>query len=97
MKITNEGYRVLKGSYVEGKERKSFSSHTYYSLRKKIEKEGYLSESDFKEIYILNNEIDFSSASAAAAIIKNRATNGKKEWKLNNGTTLDDYENNLIS
>jgi len=91
--ITNEGYRLMKGSYIEGTERKSFNSHSYQILRKKIENEGYFNNTNYDEILILENDLTFDSPSAAASVIKNRATNGRKEWKLKDGTTLDDFEN----
>ena len=37
-------------------------------------------------------DIPFNSCSAAAAVVKNRATNGRTEWKLDSGVTLDEYE-----
>ncbi len=93
LSITSEGYKLIKGSFIEGKERKSFNSHSYQILRKKIENEGYFKKSNYDEILILKNDLTFDSPSAAASVIKNRATNGRKEWILKDGTTLDDYEN----
>lgn len=92
MIITPNGYKLLKESYIEIQERQSFLTHPYYNLRKKLEIEGYYKQSNNPGCLILNKDIDFSSPSAAASIVKNRATNGKKEWKLKDGTTLDDYE-----
>ena len=43
-------------------------------------------------MYVLKENIDFNSSSAAAAVVKNRATNGPKEWKHPSGITLDEYE-----
>lgn len=93
LSITSEGYKLIKGSFIEGKERKSFNSHSYQILRKKIEDEGFFKKSNYDEILILENDLTFDSPSAAASVIKNRATNGRKEWILKDGTTLDDYEN----
>jgi hypothetical protein len=50
-------------------------------------------KSNYDEILILDSDLTFNSPSAAASVIKNRATNGRKEWILKDGTTLDDYEN----
>ena len=93
LSITSEGYKLIKGSFIEGKERKSFNSHSYQILRKKIEDEGFFKKSNYDEILILENDLTFDSPSAAASVVKNRATNGRKEWILKDGTTLDDYEN----
>lgn len=91
--ITNERYKLLKGSFIEGKERKSFESHSYQILRKKIEKESLFKKSKYDDILILESDLTFDSPSAAASVVKNRATNGRKEWILKDETTLDDYEN----
>ena len=41
---------------------------------------------------ILKEDVDFNSSSAAASVVKNRATNGPKEWKNSSGMTLDEFE-----
>ena len=93
MIITDNGYLVLKDSYVESAERApSFKKHVYYKLRKKLEKEGLFIKSDIAGVLKTKENIPFDSCSAAAAVIKNRATNGRIEWKLKNGTTLDSFE-----
>jgi len=95
MIIINDGYRLLSGSYIEKEERASFSKHVYYPLRKKYESNDFFEESKYEGCYILKTDIDFNSPSAAASVVKNRATNGQKEWKLKNGNTLDEYLINL--
>lgn len=91
--ITQNGYRLLVGSYIEKDERSSFSKHTYYPLRKQFENDEYFENSKYEGCFVLKKDIDFSSSSAAAAVVKNRAVNGPKEWHLLNGKNLDDYEN----
>ena len=90
--ITSNGYRVLKGSFVESVMRESFQRHIYYPLRKKLENENVFNNSQYSEMLITNKDIDFTAASPAASIVKYRATNGPKEWHLKNGKTLDDFE-----
>ena len=90
--ITQDGYRLLKGSFVEKTERKSFHTHCYYPLRKKIEDENFLEESKYEGVYLLKADVDFNSPSAAASVVKNRATNGPKEWKNSSGMSLDEFE-----
>ena len=92
LQVTNNGYRVLKGSYIEKEARQSFHKHSYYPLRLKLESENVFGESNLSGVYLLNKDIDFNSPSAAASIVKNRATNGPKEWKLLTGMTLDEWE-----
>lgn len=91
MVITENGFRLLKNSFIEVEERESFKKHNYYSLRKKLEKENYFDKSEHIGCLILNKDVDFKSASAAAAIVKNRATNGQTEWKTNKGVSLSKF------
>ena len=93
LNITDNGYILLKGSYVESIERApSFKKHIYYKLRKKLEEDNLFIESDIKGLWKTKEDIPFNSCSAAAAVVKNRATNGRTEWKLDSGVTLDEYE-----
>ena len=91
MIITENGFRLLKNSFIEIEERESFKRHNYFALRKKLEKENYFIPSDYEGCLILSKDVDFKSASAAAAIVKNRATNGKTEWKTSSGISLAKY------
>jgi len=93
--ITTNSYRLLAGSYIEKEERASFSKHTYQQLRKQFENDTYLENSKYAGCIILKKDIDFTSSSAAAAVVKNRAVNGPKEWHLKDGKKLDDYENEI--
>jgi hypothetical protein len=92
MAITKDGYRLLKGSYIENEQRESFADHPYYALRRNLDEKGYFEASEIPGCKKLRNNTDFTSPSAAAAIVKNRAVNGRKEWKQADGTTLDDFE-----
>ena len=93
LKITDNGYILLKGSYVESTERgPSFKTHIYYKLRKKLEDDKLFIASDIKGLLQTKEDIPFNSCSAAAAIVKNRATNGRTEWKHSSGITLDEFE-----
>lgn len=92
MIITDNGYILLKGSYIESEVRPSFKKHSYYKMREKLEKENYFEPSNIKGLYQVKDDIPFKSCSAAAAIVKNRSTNGRSEWKLKNGKNLDEYE-----
>ena len=91
MVLTDAGFRLLKGSYIETKARESFSKHAYYPVRMKLEKEGFFEESEIEGCWILKTDVDFPSPSAAASVVKNRATNGKTEWKLKSGISLADF------
>ena len=93
MIISDNGYLLLKGSYVESEERApSFKKHIYHKIRTKLENDNLFIQSDIKGLWITKEDIPFKACSAAAAVVKNRATNGRLEWKLANGTTLDEFE-----
>ena len=93
LNITDNGYILLKGSYVETAERSSsFKKHIYYKLKKKLEEDKLFISSDIDGLWQTKEDIPFNSCSAAAAVVKNRATNGRIEWKLDSGMTLDEFE-----
>jgi hypothetical protein len=94
LRPTASGYRLLEGSFIEAEERKSFVTHNYYPLRKKLEADGLLLATDYPGILKLKVDVDYTSSSAAASVVKNRATNGPKEWKTDAGQILDEWESN---
>ena len=96
MQITENGYLLLKGSYIESVERQSFKTHIYHKIREKLEAEGVFEQSDVKGLLVAKENIPFKACSAAAAVAKNRATNGRSEWKLQDGTTLDEFEKTTV-
>lgn len=42
---------------------------------------------------VLNKDVAFASPLAASSVVRNSSVNGRKEWKLKNGMTLDGFEN----
>ena len=92
MLISDNGYVLLKGSYIESEPRPSFITHNYYNLRQKLESSNCFKPSEIKDVLMTKEDIFFKSPSAAAAVVKNRATNGRAEWKLADGLNLDEFE-----
>ena len=41
-------------------------------------------------------DIEFTSPSLAAALVYGQNSNGRTSWKLQDGTTLDDYIKNIV-
>lgn len=80
---TSEGFTVLRGSKVL----KGNSSYKGNKGREAIIKE-YCSEQD-GELY-LNSDYLFGTPSAAASFCLGNSSNGWKDWKDNDGNTLDD-------
>ncbi|MNW49351.1 hypothetical protein D3C74_267660 [compost metagenome] len=86
-------YRLLTGSYIRKDHINSFASHNYAKLRRQLEEEGFFDASESESYFKLCRDVDFKSPSAAAAIVRNSSMNGRKEWKLKSGLSLDEFEN----
>ena len=83
-KQTNEGFVVLKGSYIEMDESDSMPP-TLKDIRKKV---------DIDEKGILQENVLFRSPSYAAAFVIGASANGLIEWKTEDGKTLKEVEHN---
>ena len=93
LKIVEGIYRLLAGSYIRKDHVNSFASHNYAKLRKQLEEENFFGSSESEGYFKLLKDVDFKSPSTAAAIVRSSSMNGRKEWKLKNGLTLDEFEN----
>lgn len=95
--IESDGeFTVLKGSTATTKS--DFVSNTYSSLRDQLIKEGRLAATADAQLFEFKDDVTFSSASAAAAVITNRNTNGRTAWRLaGSGQTLKDWQDAQIS
>lgn len=93
--ICKNGYKLLKGSYLFKEPKPSFLNHSYFKMRVDYESKGFFENTTYSEFLKLKNDIHFDTPSPAAVTVLNRAANGKTEWKLKNGTTLEEYENKL--
>ena len=76
---SNGGFTVQKGSLISDHEVPSFEERAngYYKLKRRLES-GKVIESR-----IFTIDYEFSSPSAAAAVVLGRSANGKTEWKKN--------------
>lgn len=88
-KPTSDGFVVLKDSKIASKTVNSFTQ-TFVNLRAKLVDEKVILIEN--EISYLPEDYIFSSPSAAASIVMGRTANGLVEWKLQDGTTLKDFE-----
>ncbi|HMZ67020.1 MAG TPA: DUF4357 domain-containing protein, partial [Leptospiraceae bacterium] len=59
-------------------------------LRDKLMNENIIKKTNEK--FLLSKDYIFSSPSTAATIVMGRSANGKTEWKLENGKTLQEVE-----
>lgn len=89
---TSDGFVVFRGSKAAFEVTNSFSP-SLLKIRQKLIDTGILENK--VEYFEFLEDFIFSSPSTAAAIVMGRNANGQKEWKLNNGTTLKDFETNL--
>ena len=89
---TDAGFVVFKGSTAVVDERPSAESqHPFVvELRRRLKQEGSLVESD--GLYKFTKDIEFSSPSAAAAVVHGGGANGLTAWKDAKGKTLKEIE-----
>lgn len=85
--ISPGGFTVVKGSKVSEHLANSFESgaKSYYDLRKKLETDGVIAEGMFSKNY------EFSAPSAASSVILGRSSNGKTEWKTQEGKKPSEF------
>ena len=91
---TNEGIVVLKDSEA-AKENMSSLGFAYREIRERLIQNLQLKLRNDK--YIFQEDILFDSPSAAAASILGYATNGRKNWKDQNGKSLKEIEEQKIN
>lgn len=89
---TEDGFVVFKGSTAVFAERPSAEvQHPFVvTLRNKLILEGSLVESS--GLYVFSKDAEFSSPSAAAAVIHGGGANGLTAWKDASGKTLKEIE-----
>jgi hypothetical protein len=88
---TENGFLVLKGSEAVLEERPSVKKYPYPStLRSQLLAEGTLTKEADRLIFA--KDYEFSSPSAAAAVIHGGHANGLREWKDPNGLSLKEIE-----
>ena len=90
-RLTPNGLTVLKGSQAVLKERASVKNYPWpLNMRKRLKAEGVLKDEESHLLFTRDEE--FSSPSAAAAVIHGGHANGLIAWKNKNGTTLKEIE-----
>jgi hypothetical protein len=89
--LTPNGLVVLAGSHAVLEERPSTKKYPWPSnMRQKLKEEGSLSiETDH---LLFTKDVEFSSPSAAAAVIQGGHANGLTAWKSEAGKTLKELE-----
>ncbi len=84
-------FTVLAGSKATAKD--DFATHGYAGLRKQLMADRRIVLSSDPQLLEFAENVTFPSASAAAAVITNRSTNGRTEWKVTaTGQTLKQWQ-----
>jgi hypothetical protein len=90
-RLTPNGFLVLKGSQAVLKERASSQKYPWpLNMRQRLKDEGVLSVSEDHLVFTRDEE--FSSPSAAAAVVHGGHANGLVAWKNKEGKTLKEIE-----
>jgi len=90
-RLTPNGFLVLKGSQAVLNERASSQKYPWpLNMRQRLKDEGVLSVSEDHLVFIRDEE--FSSPSAAAAVVHGGHANGLIAWKNKSGKTLKEIE-----
>lgn len=88
---TPGGVTVFKGSRALAKG--DFAHNGYSTLRDQLIKDGLLVPSNDPKFLVFSEDVQFSSPSAAAAVVRDRTTNGRTSWKVKGtGETLREWQ-----
>ena len=81
MSVNNGSFILKAGSPIRKDSGDSFEGHSYYELWKQIVHSNAVESTSNPKILITTRDLEFKSPSAAGAIVRARATNGRSEWK----------------
>lgn len=88
-RLTPSGFLVLKGSQAVLKERASSQKYPWpLNMRQRLKDEGVVSQDHL----VFTRDEEFSSPSAAAAVVHGGHANGLIAWKNKEGRTLEEIE-----
>lgn len=84
--VSSNGFTVIKNSIISDHTVPSFETNvvSWFELRNKLETDGTITNGMFTKDY------EFSSPSAASAIVLGRPSSGNNDWKDEKGTSLKD-------
>ncbi|NJL25224.1 MAG: DUF4357 domain-containing protein [Calothrix sp. SM1_5_4] len=92
--LVKDGVYILRaGSYVRSAANESFVGSSYHELWEQIVNSDAVEKTPNEGLLKTVRDIDFRSPSAAGAIVRGRATNGRIEWKrISDGLPLNECE-----
>ncbi len=81
MSVRNGAFVLKAGSPIRKEHNESFDGHTYFEMWKQIINSDAVRSTKNPRIVETTRDLEFKSPSAAGAMIRARATNGRTEWK----------------
>lgn len=91
----NGEYIVQSGSQVQADP--DYSMNQYGDLRDQLIKDGTIRQVNGSQFLEFVEDYAFKSPSAAAAVIIGRNANGRRNWKVKNGQTLKQWQDQQLS
>lgn len=90
-RLTPNGFLILKGSQAVSKDRASSQKYPWpLNMRQRLKDEGIIAIDE--DHFVFTQDEEFSSPSAAAAVIHGGHANGLTAWKNKEGKTLKEIE-----
>jgi len=90
-RLTPNGFLIIKGSQAVLKDRASSQKYPWpRNMRQRLEEEGIIVIEE--DHFVFTKDEEFSSPSAAAAVIHGGHANGLTAWKNKEGKTLKEIE-----
>lgn len=81
LEIRDDVYILKAGAFIRNEPKPSFIDHNYYLLWQQIKASDAVEPSQNANFLKTIKDIEFSSSSAAAAVVRAGSTNGRAEWK----------------
>ena len=81
MIVKDDSFILKTGSYIRKNAADSFIGSSYHELWKQVTESTAVNQSDNPNLLITNRDLEFKSPSAAGAVARGRATNGRTDWK----------------
>lgn len=94
MKVTPSGYKVLKGAILAPRDTQYLNNMPgHYARRARLKDEGKIVEEN--ENMVLKEDQMFKSPSGASMFIYGKNSNGRTDWKTEDGESLNEIEKKL--
>jgi hypothetical protein len=93
MYVRNGSYILKAGSPIRKHHNPSMENKAYFGMRNQIINSDAVTPTNNPEVIITNRDLEFKSPSAAGAIVRGRATNGRTNWlRITDNRPYEDCE-----